>query len=311
MDKIYNLKYIPEPEIAYFSISNTPMKSNPKAYTHGFSHEMIEWNEFHKVTAKYSYSTMIFQGGHRLKANVTGYGNVFIFDIDNDSAKEKHSYKAHELINAVKGIKSLVVSTRSHRKQEHRLRLILLADKVCNINLSSELYQEVMLTIINFCGLDVEKLDKSCFSTDRQYAPNPNNQFHYYIDGDVLPMDFILREAILQVTSKNTPKIITPIHYSSTSRSGDLKQKRAYIKENLTANVMIDVLESRGLTVKKNGAVIIPNNKTDALSIDMSTGLLSDFANNASYDPVSVLHDHYGMRLSDATNYIYEKMGGL
>ena len=74
---------------------------------------------------------------------------------------------------------------------------------------------------------------------------------------------------------------------------------------------MVQVLEEKGLTVKKDGKVIVPGNKTDALHIDMSTGLLRDFANDTSYDPVSVLHDYYQMPLRLATNYIYEKLGGI
>ncbi len=307
---IYDLSHITPPPIAYFSISETPLKSNPKAYTHGFTYEMIEWKELHKVTAKYSYSTMSFLNGHRLKANVTGYGNIFIFDIDNDSAKNKNSYKAREVIKLVKGIKSLVVSTRSHTEQEHRLRLILLADKNCNVNLTAELYREVMLTIIDFCGLDPEMLDKSCFSTDRQYAPNPNNQTHFYIDGELLPMDFIMSEAIHRLKTKELPLQAKPLQMPINARSGDLKVKRAFIKANHAPRYMFDLLRDRGLTVKDNGAVIIQGNKTDALSVDMKTGLLRDFANETSYDVVSVLHDHYKMPLADATNYMYEKMGG-
>lgn len=302
------------PLFAYYSISSTPIKAGSKAYTHNFERDQITWDKLFEITKRFSYSTMYFKGGHRLKDNVEGYGNIFIFDIDNDSGKGKHSYKAREVIEKVKGIKSLIVSTRSHTEAEHRLRLILLADKSANDNMSEELYIEVMHTIIEFCGLDAALLDKSCFSTDRQYAPNPNNQKHYYVEGELLPMQFIIQTAQKRLDDKaEQARQVIPlpiVHRASSTSSQELKSKRAYIKANWSFELMVQVLESKGLKVKDNGQVIVPGNKTEALSIDKSTGVLRDFANDTSYDPVSVLFDYYKEPLPVATNYIYELIGG-
>ena len=304
----YDLRYQNVPDMAYFSISQTPIKGNPKAYTFGFSYEACQWNELHKITSKFSYSTMQYRNGHRLKENVIGYGNIFIFDID--AKKDKPSYTAVEVVKAVKGLKSLIVSTRSHTHELPRLRLILLSDLVENVNMNAVLYKEVMLTIIDFCGLNVELLDKSCFSVDRQYAPNPVDQKHMYIDGKLLPMTYIMNIAIKRLKQKQEQVKIKHIHIPSSLTSDDFKSKRMYIKENLSFELMRDVLVDRGLTVCNDGKVIVPNNETKALSVDKTTGMLRDFANERSYDPVSVLHDYYGVPLHDATNYIYRKMGG-
>lgn len=305
-EQVYDLSRVGMPEQVYLSVSETPIKPGSKAYTFGFEYTLCDWTQLHTATAKYSYSTMIFKDGHRLKDNVIGYGNIFIFDID--SKPDKPSYTANQVINAVKGLKSLVVSTRSHTSENHRLRLILLADKMLKKEVGAELYESVMHTIIEFCGLDAEMLDRSCFSIDRQYAPNPINQKQYYVEGDLLPMEFIV-----ELAQKKLHKPIretTPILIPHTTCTGDLKEKRAFIKERLSFGFMEEVLEERGLTVNRDGSVIIPGNKTEALSVDRKTGLLRDFANDTSYDPVSVLHDHYKVPLKDATNYIYEKIGG-
>ncbi len=305
-EQVYDLSKIDSPDLAYLSVSETPISPGSKAYTNGFEYTMAAWEDMHKITAKYSYSTMIFKNGHRLKGNVIGYGNIFIFDID--SKRDKPSYTAQQVIEAVEGLKSLIVSTRSHTSENHRLRLILLADKCANTKMDAELYVEVMRTIIDFCGLDVEMFDQSCFGIDRQYAPNPINQRQYYIEGDILPMDFIADLALERLEEKK--KMITAAVAPVLMQTGDLKKKRAFIKERLTFDLMASVLEEKGLTVKRGGAVIIPGNPTDAIHIDRKTGLLRDFANEISYDPVSVLHDYYKIPLSDATNYIYEKVGG-
>ncbi len=307
--QIYDLSKIEMPELAYLSVSERPIKPNSKAYTYGFKYTFVEWSQMHTVTAKYSYSTMIFKDGHRLKENVIGYGNIFIFDID--SKPNKPGYTAHDVIKAVKGLKSLVVSTKSHTDENHRLRLILLADKEMNAGVDASLYEEVMQTIIVFCGLDVKMLDNSCFSVDRQYAPNPINQKQYYMDGDLLPMEFIVELAQQSLQRKADDTIsIKPIKNIKSHLGGDLKKKRSFIKERLSFELMSTVLEERGLTINQDGSVTVPGNPTDALHIDKRTGLLRDFANDTSYDPVSVLHDHYKVPLKDATNYIYEKTGG-
>lgn len=212
-EQVYDLSKIDPPAFACLSISETPISSGSKAYTDGFEYTMTVWEDMHKITAKYSYSTMIFKNGHRLKENVIGYGNIFIFDIDNKP--DKPSYKAPEVVEAVKGLKSLIVSTRSHTSESHRLRLILLADKCANTNMGAELYGEVMHTIIEFCGLDAEMFDQSCFGIDRQYAPNPENQKQYYIDGDVLPMKFIVDIAQERLSEKKAAKP-TPMITSSS-----------------------------------------------------------------------------------------------
>ena len=310
----YDLRYVDAPLFARYSLSDTPLKSNPKAYTHNFVFDSITWDMLHETTKRFSYSTMYFKDGHRRKENVEGYGNIFIFDIDNDSSKGKHSYKAREVIEKVEGIKSLIVSTRSHTDEEHRLRLILLADEEPNSSISEELYVEVMHTIIKLCGLDANLLDKSCFSIDRQYAPNPNNQKHFYVEGEMLPMKFIVETAQKSLDAKaaQVPQVQplqTQVRESSTSTQ-EFKDKRKYIKANMSYELMVRVLESKGLKVKECGTVVIPGNKTEALSVNKTTGVLRDFANETSYDMVSVLHDYYKVPLTEATNYIYELMGG-
>ncbi len=307
-EQIYDLSKIDPPDMAYLSVSETPIKANSKAYTYGFEYTMCPWEDMHKVTARFSYSTMIFKDGHRLKENVIGYGNIFIFDID--SKPNKPSYRAEQVIEAVRGLKTLVVSTRSHTSENHRLRLLLLADKCANVNMTATLYEEVMRTIIIFCGLNAGMFDQSCFGIDRQYAPNPTNQRQYYIEGELLPMEFKIELAQKSLERKQSAKPISLLPLNTTGRGGDLKEKRSFIKERLSFELMGEVLEERGLIVKRDGSVTVPGNPTDALHIDRRSGLLRDFANDTSFDPVSVLHDYYKVPLNDATNYIYEKVGG-
>jgi len=302
----YDLRYVKPPQFAYFSMSEREMK--PKVFTNGFSYEFVPFNEFHKITTRFGYSTMKFKDGYRKKSNVTGYGNVWIFDID---SKEGHiSYTGRELVNHVNGLESLIVTTRSHTKEYPRFRLILLADKVITQKLDDELYTEVMHVLVDILELDVEKFDKACFSNDRQYAPNRENQIHFYTHGDLLQIDEVIKIAKSNLDLKKVKSVpLPPRPETNNSFVSDFKMKRKYARENANYETTKDFLEGRlNLTVRTDGRVIIPGIKTNAICVDKKTGLVRDFAKEESYDLVSILHDVYHIPLDQAVEEVYERM---
>ncbi len=302
----YDLRYVKPPLFAYFSMSEREIK--PKVFTDGFSYEFIPFNEFHKITARFGYSTMIFKDGYRKKSNVTGYGNVWIFDID--SKEGSISYTETELVNHVKGLEALIVTTRSHTKEYPRFRLILLADEVITQKLDDELYKEMMNVISDGLELDVKKLDTACFSNDRQYAPNRKNQIHSYTHGALLQIKKVIEVAKdrLRVKKlKSVPAVPRPERHNKVV--SDFTMKRKFARENASFETTKDFLESRlNLTVQTDGRVKIPGIKTNAICIDKKTGLVRDFAKEVSYDLVSILHDIYHVPLTQAVVEVYERM---
>ncbi len=285
----------------WFSATGTaPIK--PKVYNTGFDVFGEQWEDLHFYTQKMSYSTMFYKYGKRKKSNVEGYGSILIYDIDN-------GYTGQALHKATEGFKKLIVTTMSHTKDKPRMRLILpLTDRLPMID--EDLYKQIMLTVAKGIGLDAELIDRSCLSTDRQYAPNPQQQ-HFYFDGEILVTNEIIdyAENDLQV-NKPVVKTISPV-FNKNSSMMPLQDMRAYIKANHSFEVMSTLLESKGLTVKRDGSVIISGNKTQALSIDTKTGILSDFAKDEFYDVVSVHVDHYkDMDLPTATKHYYNLLGG-
>jgi len=147
---------------------------------------------------------------------------------------------------------------------------------------------------------------------DRQYAP-AKNQKHRYIAGDVLPLDYIVDIAREELQAKSITKIEPiQIKHSQTNTNNSYKQKREFIKENFTPEFMIELLTQRGLTVKTDGTVIIPSNKTQAIKVDLKSGFVRDFSKDVSYDPVGVLYDIYNAgTLTQITDTIYEQLRSI
>ena len=286
----------------WFSASgDAPIK--PKVYNTGFDFFEDSFTELHIYTAKMSYSTMSYKAGIRKKINVDGYGSVIIFDID-------QGYTGQALRNATKGFQTLIVTTMSHTAEKPRMRLILPLNKRIPSYVNEELYKEIMLICAKGIGLDTDRIDRSCLSTDRQYAPNPQQQ-HFYFEGEVLAIDTIIEYAKKALQPKIKPvKPISPVSSYNTSMM-PLRDMRAYVKTNHSFEIMSTLLESKGLTVKRDGSVVIPGNKTQALSIDLKTGILADFSKDQHFDVVSVHVDHYkDMTLAEATKHYYTVLGG-
>ncbi len=285
----------------HFSASGSaPIK--PKVYNNGFDEFIDDFAELHLYTSQMSYSTMFYKNGKRKKANVTGYGSILIYDIDK-------GYTGRELKKATEGFRRLIVTTMSHTVENPRMRLILPLDVSIPAETDEELYKGLMLAAAKGIGLDVNRIDTSCLSTDRQYAPNPKQQ-HFYFDGEVLEVRTLLSYASKNISTRTAPKPTRPV-FTPSSAGMSLKQMRDYIKANHSFEIMAQLLESKGLTVKKNGAVVIPGQRTQALSINPKTGILADFAKDEFFDVVSVHVDHYqDMTIAEATKHYYHLLGG-
>ena len=303
LNTVYDLKYTQEPLIVYFSMSDTPLANNPKAYTKGFSYELSRWEDFYKITQKFSYSNANFKDGYRKAENIISFGNLLIFDVDNN-------YDINQVRTDLKGVKSLIVTTRSHTKEHHKFRIIIPVDGCLNADVSKELYKEILrVTAEQICNLEADKLDKACFGLDRQYAPNKDQQYRY-IRGEVVPLEPIIKIANNNLLT-NAVKNVEPIKINHTRSNSNLSyaDKRDFIKQSFTPDFMERLLVQKGLTVCNDGKVLISGNNTKAISLDLKSGYVRDFAKDVSYDPVSLLFDVYhDGTLTEITDTIYEQL---
>ena len=288
--------------LIWFSASgDAPIK--PKVYNTGFDFFGEQWEDLHLYTAKMSYSSGSFRSGYRHKDNLDGFGSVLIFDIDD-------YYTGQALHKATQGFKKLIVTTRSHTADHPKMRLIVPLDEMIPL-MEKDLWLQVMTVGATAIGLDVDKLDRKCLGdVVRQYAPNPDQKV-FYREGETLKTKEIIAiaENALEA-NKPVPKPIRPV-FNNNSSMMPLQDMRQYIKDNHSFELMAGTLERYGLTVKRDGSVIIAGNKTQALSVDTKTGILADFAKDTFYDVVSLHVDHYqDMTLPDATKHFYQLLGG-
>ncbi len=282
--------------IIYLSHSTNQYKH--KVFTKGFNVRILPFRDIPTLTASGGYSTMQYKNGYRLKSNVIGFCPVIILDVD---TKPNHrSYSIQQLQTQLAGLNAIIVTTVSHSNKtvdelntethkidpvpQHRLRVLIpltTANGITTLN-----YKSFLKTAIQFCRLDPRYLDSSCFSTDRQYAPNPN-QVIYHLEGDDIPTDYILSICEERNPIEETQELNTFIY-----KAGDLKgtpqDQKDYIHSNTTPELTALILKSRGYRVTASLQVFYDNRESNNLSIDPKTGLLRDWRSGKSYSTIDM-----------------------
>jgi len=143
-----------------------------------FDKTSVEYKNLFAYVGQNRYSSSIFKDGKRSIKNCIGFGNVLIYDIDNDREQ------AFSLVDAVKqfsATKSLIVTTKSHQikkngKVSDRYRIILPLTQ--SMTISVEEYPEFYIHVASNLGIE-EYIDYSCKDAARMYQPNPLQEVHY------------------------------------------------------------------------------------------------------------------------------------
>ncbi len=88
----------------------------------------------------------------------------------------------------------------------------------------------------------------------------------------------------------------------------DLKQLRAQLKQSLDRQKTAELLSFIGYEVTRDFKFKIRDEKTPSASIDRN-GNIKDFGDDWYGDVVALLHEHKGMSLKDATEYVASCLG--
>jgi hypothetical protein len=305
---------------AILAVSSRTLANNPKVATDGFRLVAHSFFDLHTITSHYHYSNTIFKDGHRAKANVQGFGNLLIADIDNKVGTQQVSqYSIDEVKELLAPFNFLIATTQSHTDTWQKFRVILAFDDNMPSELDDDDYKYFTEFCFEFIGFDTDKLDKACFGSDRQYAPNRGNQQHHYGYGQTLQLQTLLevctdtyidREAtkilLAQLQSQTTPQISNG--YFGLSRE-DNKAQRNYLKALTTAYIAKEILQESPFNYSFNGFTMkIDDNKTKAVKINPHTGALTDFGNNQSHDIASILMDRFGYSFFEAIAFWETKL---
>lgn len=179
--------------------------------------ELNNYTELSSLLKQYPYSASIFDKNYRNGDNANSFGNVLIFDIDNDKYTSNLSIKEAQKILEQHNISAMILTTRSHNKDKkvseklqkkagitpfeeyhnaERYRIIIPTNKAINIQ-SKEEYREFQSIAAKALKID-EYIDKSALNDRaRLYYPAPASAIPIIIKSKiVLNIDELQDKAI-------------------------------------------------------------------------------------------------------------------
>jgi len=143
-----------------------------------FSDISVGFENLSKLTSSKRYSSAQFNDGKRKKSNFNGFGNILIYDVDNDADSILPLLEAVTLFEEVS---SLVVTTKSHQKEKNgivsdRYRILIPLDEAISIDLSE--YSDYYLHVASLLGIETY-IDNACKDAARMYQPNYCQKVYY------------------------------------------------------------------------------------------------------------------------------------
>ena len=156
-----------------------------------FKEVHLPFEELHMLTVKYRYSSSTYSNGHRAGKNCSSFGNLLIFDVDND---REYKLSLNQAVILFEGIKSLIVTTKSHQKNkngiiEDRYRIVLPLDD--KIGVDKDDYSELYMHVASLLGIE-SVIDRACKDVARMYQPCMSQKVYYSNDVNPLSMEQLL-----------------------------------------------------------------------------------------------------------------------
>jgi len=283
--------YCEEPDIIR---EGKPIYTNDWMWCHS-----ADFHKLHEVTKRYGYSNAIFSEDKRKADNVVYLGNLLIYDYDDGITVDEMKSKIKSL-----DISALIVTTLNHQKDKKgvvcdRFRLILQLKECIGSDISTSMMEEVLQEVDNALDLGMA-YDDACKTIERFYSPAPN-QLHYYFDGMTLDISPIISDV------KKSKPLATPRpvqNYADSELS--LKDMRAYVRENVSYDVVVQELESKGLRVSRKGSIYL--DKKHVGNIHPETKMIADWGKGEHTDIIGVLDKYYGESYTDNTKRLYEEL---
>ena len=212
-----------------------------------FSDISVAFENLSEVTLSQRYSSAQFNDGKRKKSNFNGFGNILIYDVDNDGDS---SLPLLEAVKLFEEASSLVVTTKSHQKEKNgivsdRYRILIPLDEAISIDLIE--YSEYYLHVASILGIEAY-IDQACKDVARMYQPN-SRQDVYYSKSKALLSEKLLRisfeeKKFLENSTRDVLIADTLPVYSSS--------KTEYLRSILQTPALLDLLQYDTKFVKGN-----------------------------------------------------------
>lgn len=257
----------------------------------GWKNKDVHWKNIHKVmyNSTIQYAPYTWRNGYKTYPNWNNQDqDCIILDIDDGLSipefQKRYSYLTYCL-----------ATTKSHQK----LKKGLIHDRyrICipciNVSHDAELYFRALEL---FC----EDNDKQTLTKTSSFLGN-NGAIIIYNDGE--PLDFYVYNELAkeQLDSERIEKLVIDEDYLPSYRSS---LSLNAIKEQLTFEVVVDILTELGYEVKGNKFKLRDDERTDSATINYRSLIITDFGDGYFGDILDVLTSKHDYSFNEAMKYV-------
>lgn len=144
----------------------------------------FDWKELHQVIKTYAYMPQLMADGKRAKKNLVPGCAILALDFDSGITLDQ----VKDMLEQQK-LSGLAVTTKSHKKDKHRFRLLMPLKTVFD---GSEQQWKNVYTGVS--GLFANANDPACSDVSRFYYPSPTDATHFYTQGEPLDWKYFTKK---------------------------------------------------------------------------------------------------------------------
>lgn len=197
--------------------------------TYSFEKHIVPFSQIGDYIKKYCYSASTYNNGHRHKDNITGLGNVLIYDFD-DGVIPLLSMKRFMENNKVT---SAIFTTKSHQIEKNGKpavdRYRLFVPFSTPFTLTVEAYSDFFMYMAEILNIQ-HAIDKACKNPSRSFYPNANQIEIYIEQGRIFDTDY-MQSQFLKYDAKHNRQVKKEIKDNTYSKEQTYSSTKSY-KEN-------------------------------------------------------------------------------
>jgi len=260
----------------------------------GWRSKQVLWTDVYKLmtNSKIQYSPFTWRNGYKTMDNWSNNNqDIIVLDIDNGLSISDFQ-KRYSSFDYILG------TTKSHQKDKHNLvcdryRVIF---KAININHNIDIY--------------ARSVELFCPDTDLQTLTKTSSFLGYddaiviYNQGKAVDMFLYSEVASKQLETEKAEKILIDKDMLPTYRGLSMQA----IKEQLTFEIVVDILTSIGYEVRKN-KFKLREERTSSATISYKSLVITDYGSGWYGDVISVLKEYHSMSMVEAMKYVCGYIG--
>ena len=276
-------------EISYIKLKSNIIDSYRQTKK-GWIQKTVEWDKLKNVlsNSKIQFSPYSFRLGYKTDFNWSNdKQDMLVFDVDD-------GLTIPQCQSMFKSYKYLIGTTKSHRQLKKgiicdRYRLCIPA---INIPTEKDVYFKMLSLLVDFNDEQTEHGTGAFLGND--------NAIIIYNDGKLLDCHKASILAKKQLESEKIEKASVDLDLMPSYGNNKLE----VIKEQLTFEIVVDVLNSAGYEVKGNKFKLREDERTNSATINYKSLVIKDYGDGWFGDVFAVLVEYQGFSFKDAMRYV-------